>query len=163
MNRACHLINGGKHIAQAALLYHGEAEWTGGHMFLQKPARELMENQIDFDILPSDLFADMDTSGASFDGDLHVNGETYKTLIVPYAEFITKGVARFVVQATKLGFSVTFVDGLPTGICDSDDQNESASLLKDISECKVVALSELARYVESCGFKEVFLSTHLRG
>jgi hypothetical protein len=162
MNRACHLINGGKHIAQAALLYHGEAEWTGGHMFLQKPARELMENQIDFDILPSDLFADMDTSGASFDGDLHVNGETYKTLIVPYAEFITKGVARFVVQATKLGFSVIFVDGLPTGICDSDDQNESASLLKDISECKVVALSELARYVESCGFKEVFLSTSFK-
>lgn len=158
MNRACHLINGGKHIAPAALLYHGEAEWTGGYMYLQKPARELMENQIDFDILPSDLFSDMDAFGASFDGELHVNGETYKTLIVPYAEFITKEVAQFVAQAAKKGFEVIFVDEHPSGICDCED-GEVTTLLREISACRAVPLVELARYVEACGYKEVFLSS----
>jgi len=161
MNRACHLINGGKHIAQAALLYHGEAEWTGGHMYLQKPARELLENQIDFDILPSDLFADMEAFGASFDGMLHVNGETYKTLIVPYAEFVTREVAKFAAQAVKCGFEVIFVDEHPSGICDCDGE-EAVDLLKEISACRAVPLNELANYAETRGCKEVFLSTPFR-
>jgi hypothetical protein len=161
MNRACHLINGGKHVAPAALLYHGEAEWTGGYMLLQKPARELLENQIDFDILPSDLFADMDAFNSSFDGLLHVNGETYKTLIVPYAEYVTGEVARFAAQAVKRGFEVIFVDEHPSGICDCEGE-EAATLLREITACKAVPLNELANYVGARGFKEVFLSPEFK-
>ncbi len=29
LNRLCHLFNNGLHVAPAALLYHGEAEWSG--------------------------------------------------------------------------------------------------------------------------------------
>ncbi len=31
-NRLCELISDGKHIANVAVLYHGEAEWTGQYM-----------------------------------------------------------------------------------------------------------------------------------
>lgn len=159
LNRMCNIFNDGTHIAQAALLYHGEAEWTGGYMFLQKPARELMENQIDFDILPSDVFSEMDKFNTSFDDQLHVNGETYKTLIVPYAEYITRDVARFVAKAVETGFEVIFVDEHPSGICNSDDAEESLQLIRDISKCKAVPLSKLAKYVEEAGYKEVSLSS----
>ena len=75
-----------------------------------------MENQIDFDILPSDVFSEMDKFNTSFDGQLHVSSETYKTLIVPYAEYITRDVARFVAKAVETGFEVIFVDEHPSGI-----------------------------------------------
>jgi len=70
LNRMCHVFSGGLHAAPVAVLYHGEAEWTGGHMYMQKPARQLLEHQIEFDILPSDLFAYMAAFNASFDGAL---------------------------------------------------------------------------------------------
>ena len=67
-NRMCHLLNNGLHIAPVALLYHAEAEWSGDYMFFQKPAHWLTRSQIDFDVLPSDVFADMGHFKASFDG-----------------------------------------------------------------------------------------------
>lgn len=144
-NRMCHLLNGGTHIAPAAVLYHGEAEWTGGCMFNQKVARELLESQIDFDILPSDVFADMSAYKAAFDGCLQVNGESYDCFIVPYAEFITKEVAVFAGTASKKGFSVFFVQGLPEGICNIDKQEEEKLLLDGLSECIVVPLEALSK------------------
>ena len=66
MNRMCHIFNHGKPVIPVALLYHGEAEWSGGYMLDQKPARQLLEHQIDFDIVPSDVFAHMDEFDASF-------------------------------------------------------------------------------------------------
>ncbi len=159
LNRVCHLTNGGTHIAPVAMLYHGEAEWTGGHMFMQKPARQLMENQIDFDILPSDVFVDMEMFNASFDGSLNVNGETYKALVVPYAEFITKKVAKFGAMASKQGFEVIFIDALPAGISDNTDTSGNSALIAGLATCSVVKLNELAQYLEAKGFNDVKLST----
>jgi len=138
MNRVCHLTNGGRHIAPAALLYHGEAEWSGDYMYLQKPARELMESQIDFDILPPDIFEGLDK-------ELHVNGETYQTLIVPYAEYITKAVADF---AARSAVEVIFIDKLPSGICEG-------GVKPDLSACTVVALEDLADYMTEKGYRDI--------
>lgn len=153
MNRMCHIFNGGVHVAPVAMLYHGEAEWTGGHMFNQKPARELLDNQIDFDIIPSDVFADMDYFNASFDGKLKVNGETYEVLLIPYAQFITKAVAQYAVMAVKKGGKVIFVDALPEGICDSD--KEDKTLLEALQYCQVVSLGKLAKTMKAYGISEV--------
>ncbi len=60
MNRMCHLFNGGTHEADVALLYHGESEWCGDCMYDEKPARQMMEKQVDFDIVPSDVLEDSD-------------------------------------------------------------------------------------------------------
>ena len=57
MNRSAHLLSGGVHLADAAILYHGESEWSGGEtMFFQKPGRKLMEAQLDYDVIPADVF-----------------------------------------------------------------------------------------------------------
>lgn len=158
MNRLCHIFNGGLHVAPAALLYHGEAEWTGEHMLLQKPARQLMESQIDFDILPSDVFADMGKFNASFDGILNVNGETYRTLIIPYSQFVTAAVAEFASKAAGKGFKVIFIDGLPEGICGMDDGDKANALVSGLKNCIVLPLKELASYLRTNGIYDIKLS-----
>jgi hypothetical protein len=159
LNRVCHLLNGGLHVAPAALLYHGEAEWTGNCMLLQKPARKLLKHQIDFDILPSDLFDDMNAYKASFDGRLHVNGETYQTLIIPYAQYVTKAVALFASEAAKTGFEVIFIDALPDGISNCANKEENRSLSAGLKACTVVPLCGLADYLERKSYREVKISS----
>ena len=159
MNRMCELLNDGLHVAPVAMLYHGEAEWTGDHMYLQEPARELHEHQIDFDILPSDLFADMKRFEASFDEKLHVNGETYETLVVPYAQYITTAMAEFAGKAAKAGFPVVFIDALPEGICDKCDEVAEEKLLAELKECKVVYLEDLATWMTQNHLNEIMSDT----
>jgi hypothetical protein len=162
LNRMCHLFNDGIHIAPAALLYHGEAEWTGEAMFLQKPARALLEAQIDFDILPQDVFADMEKFNASFDGTLHVNGEVYKTLVIPTSQFITAALAEFAGRAAASGFEAVFIDALPEGISDAASAQQAARLLEGVKGCPVAGLKELAAYLGTKGIPEIRLSTPFR-
>lgn len=57
-NRVCELIAHGRHVAEIAVLYHGEGEWTGKCMFSHKPAHLLADAQMDYDLIPQDVFAD---------------------------------------------------------------------------------------------------------
>ncbi len=155
MNRMCHLHSNGLHVATAAVLYHGEAEWTGDYMLDQKVARKLLEKQIDFDILPSDVFAQMQTFQADFDGKLSVNGEHYDCLIIPYARFITAKVAEFASLSSQSGFPVFFVQDLPEGICNCKDMEEERGLLEELSRCRVVLLEELAEVLRREGLYEI--------
>ncbi|MBQ8186847.1 MAG: glycosyl transferase family 2 [Clostridia bacterium] len=91
-NRAAHLLTGGVHHADAAILYHADAEWMnidGGAMLTQVPAKILYDNHIDFDILPADCFVDGTDSrvyrAEVKDGKLRVGKESYQCLIVPAA------------------------------------------------------------------------------
>jgi len=57
MNRVCSLISAGNREAQAALVYHAEAEWQGIPFTPnEKMARKLEESQVSFDIVPRDFF-----------------------------------------------------------------------------------------------------------
>ncbi len=96
-NRAAHLLSGGIHKADAAILYHADAEWMnydGGAMLTQVPAKILYDAHIDFDILPADCFTDPETSGSRIyhaeaeNGRLRVGRETYQCLIVPAAKVL---------------------------------------------------------------------------
>lgn len=95
-NAVSHLFEGAVHCADAAILYHGEAEWmspAGSAMTTSVPARILADAHIDYDILPIDCFlSEKDNRGASVypakvthDGLLSVGKETYRCLILPYA------------------------------------------------------------------------------
>ncbi len=168
MNRMCHILSHGQSVAQVALLYHGEAEWSGDYMFDQKPARQLLEHQIDFDIIPSDVFADRETfktdfgyispdhvpAGAASGTVLSVNGNTYKALVIPYAQYITKETAQFIAMASRRGFPVIFVDGRPEGICTMEREDE---VLKNaLALCgQVVPLASLGEYLQNHGIFEV--------
>ena len=60
-NRMCELISGGTHIAPAAILYQGESDWCSDCMMMQEPARLLAEAQIEYDFIPSDVFAERES------------------------------------------------------------------------------------------------------
>ena len=145
MQRVCHLIDGGLHVAPVALLYSGEADWVGPCMLEQYPARRLTENQIDFDIIPADILAD---GQHELDDGLLVNGERYGALIVPSAAYTTTQVAAFARKAKAAGFPVLFVGKKPAKLSDSDQS------LGDLPGV-VVGLEELADRLRAMGLAEI--------
>jgi len=132
------LISDGARITPAAILYHAEAEWTGKYMLAQKPAHVLMDHQIDFDILPSDVFAERDRYRTRPGKQLLVNNQEYKVLIIPYAQYMTADTIMAVTELKEAGFPVLFIDDLPTGIAEGDQR-----LLAGLSGGKVITLHHL--------------------
>lgn len=155
MNRVCHLLEDSVHVAPVALLYHGESEWAGDYMSDKKPARVLHENQIDFDIIPADVFTEREQYGTRFDGALKINRESYRALVIPYSQFLTEGVAAFVAETAGSGFPIILIDALPEGISDCNDKGGEADLLRAIAACTVTslgALPTLLRQTICCDF-----------
>lgn len=143
-NRAAELLSSGPRKAPVALLYHGEAEWAGEAMLDQKPARALMEAQIDFDIIPCDVFSEREHYQASLGGGLRVNGREYAALVVPYAQFVPEALARGVEELAGSGTEVAFLEGLPQGISQGDPSARAA-----LEKARVLPLEELAEHFRS--------------
>jgi hypothetical protein len=150
-NRVCSLLSEGSVETPVAILYHGEAEWTGKCMLMQKPARVLLDNQIDFHFVPSDMFAERDFYKTEVGKDLTVNSKQHRLLLIPYAQFITKEVAQGIAEMLRNSGKVAFIDALPDGIC-------TGELLPDaVRTCDVVKLATLVSYLEKLGLKQVTL------
>lgn len=149
MNRVCSLISGGRHESEAAILYHGDAEWTGKKcMYMQKPARVLTEAQIGFDFVPSDIFTDAVYQTDLTEG-LSVYRQKYRLLIIPECDYITKETAAAVVQLGKNGFPCVFLENYPKGICSETEPKEECTLLGEIGRyAEIVQLSDLVAYMK---------------
>lgn len=144
-NRVLELLNGGVHIAPAAVLYHGESEWMGEAMASDVVGHQLYDHQIDYDYIPQDVFLPenaynmeitYDTERA--EGSFRVNTQNYRVLIVPKLQFITPHMKAALKQLQEAHFPVYFVDGLPEGV-----------------EGKIVPLSELAEMLEKSRISEI--------
>ncbi len=139
MNRGAHLLSGGIHLADAAILYHAEAEWSGGRtMYFQKPGRRLMEHQLDYDVIPADALR----SAAVEKGQLVIRRENYPCLILPYAQYLDAEVVRFAAAAAAQGLKVFVIDALPEG----DTRGEALPAGWD-RKVKVVSLESIAEEV----------------
>lgn len=110
MNRVCELISDGYHIAPVAILYHGEAEWTGKCMLMQKPARKLADRQIDYDFIPTDVFVEKERYKTKLGKRLTINTQEYKALVIPTAQFISKALAESIAKLHDEGFTVVFLE-----------------------------------------------------
>lgn len=154
MNRVCGLISGGCHEAPVAVLYHGEGEWTGKYMMMQKPGRVLAERQIDFDYIPSDIFGDKIAYGTVIGRELRVNHQTYRALVVPGMEFVSTVFAEAVVKLCAEEFPVIFIDRLPTGLYDGDAE-AAKRLVDQMQECCVTGLDTLATVLDQMGIPEI--------
>lgn len=109
-NRLCHLLSGGRHVAEAALLYQAEAEWSGECMSAKAPLRVLMQSQLDADVIPFDTLA-----GACVrEGKLHVAAEDYGCLILPWAQRWPRAILECVLRLLEAGLPVAFVNDWPT-------------------------------------------------
>ena len=153
MNRVCELINGGSYVAPVAMLYHGEAEWTGEAMLMQKPARKLLDAQINFDILPTDVFRDMEYYHTSLETEFRVNTQVYRALVIPYAQFISKSLVPAIEKLLQLGIPVIFIDGLPKGFYEGKGNIDS---IKD--KCQTVTLDKLTDILKQKDVQEVTLT-----
>ncbi len=128
----------GKHVSSAGLLYHAQAEWMNQteYMLMQKPAKQLYDNHVDFDIVCEDLLA-----GAKVDGKkILIGNAEYDCIVVPYAKRLPEEVLDGLWNISKKGGNIIFVDELP---------------INTDKEFKTVKLDELAKYFKDKGFVDV--------
>ena len=137
-DRVTGMISGGHAVCPVAILYHGESEWCGKAMLMQKPGRVLQDNQIDFHYVPADVFAERDFYKTEITDKLTVNGLDHAALVIPYAQFITKETAEAVMELADRGGRVLFLEAYPDGLCTGEVLPEGVK-----EKTKVVALSSL--------------------
>lgn len=143
VNRISHLISDGVHISDAAVLYHGESEWsTGKTQLFQKPVRALMEAQLDCDVIPADIFSEDYVYVEN--NKLIINEESYGCLILPYSQYIPQSAVDFIERISVEGLNVYVVDGLP----EADTCNDKLSK-RFLELLQVVKLEELADVIKN--------------
>ena len=125
------------HIANALILYNGYGEWmsSSDYMLMQRPAKVLYDNHIDFDILSEDLVEKIIVENGKC-----VLMETYDCVVVPYAKYLPKELIDGLNALKEKGADVIFVDGLPKG-CDV--------------EFTVVELSDVASYFKAKNYVDI--------
>ena len=111
VQRICHLLSDGTHIADAAVYYNAEADWINGKFRnIDDVAMALARGGIDYDFIPSDIICG---NCCVKDGRLHVNGETYKMLIVPESQIMPEKLLSAFRDLAEQGLKVIFTDELP--------------------------------------------------
>lgn len=151
-NRVCGLISEGKVKEDIAIIYHGEGEWTGKCMLMQKPGRLLAENQTDFVYMPSDVFEEAGFYQTEITDCVTVNGLTQKLIIVPYMEYIPDSLNRGLARLIENGGHAVFIDALPAGAATGEE------LEKAIGKADVVSLDQLMDYVAELGLTNAKIS-----
>lgn len=147
-NRVCALISDGRADARAAVLYHGESEWTGETMLMQKPARELYDNNVDFLFLPSDVFSEREFYGTEIGRTIRCGQAEIRLLLIPGAERITKACADGIAEFLAAGGSAAFVGRKPDGTCTGEP-------LPDLSGADCIPLSSVGAYAKEMGLAQI--------
>ncbi len=151
LNRVSHLLNGGQHVANVGLLYHAEAEWLGEYMLFQKPAKELAQQQIEFDVIPVDLILEAKLGNSTYT----VNGQSFSALVIPYAEALPQALLEVVKAFTDAGILVQFIDGLPV-------RNELGEPVDGVllEHMAVSSLEDFSIQLKKGGYHDVQTSEH---
>lgn len=152
MNRICELISGGHPVVPATLLYHGEAEWTGKCMLMQKPGRKLLDAQINFHILPVDVFRERQHYHTDLTEGFCVNTQSYKVLVIPYAQYISRDLMKALNELAEQNIPVLFLEAYPEGYYDSEEEIGEMP-----SNCRTVGLEELVALIRREGADEIVI------
>ena len=112
-NKAAHLLCGGVHISDAAILYDAELEWMDENhsvRYMQTPAKLLYDENIDFDFLPIDCIVGAEDArlypAKACNGKLKVGENTYGALIVPKTALIPGSLAKKLEELKTAGVPV---------------------------------------------------------
>lgn len=147
-NRVCHLIDGGKACPDVALLYNGESKWAGDATSNIRAARYLTQSQIDFHVIPSDVFAKNSEYPVDFDGKvLKINDVNYRALLISGCAFVEDNVARFIIDAQEKGFPIVFLDQKPCGII-AASKEENEKFIASLANCEVVDGKEIGKHIQ---------------
>ena len=112
-NKAAHLLSGGRHISDAAILYDAELEWMNEEhsvRYMQAPAKLLYDENIDFDFLPIDCIVGAEDTrlypAEAFCGKLKVGENLYGALIVPDVAAVPKKLEESLKALEKAGVPI---------------------------------------------------------
>ncbi len=144
MNRMCHLLDGGVHIASVLVLYQAEAEWWGAGMLSQRPMRQLMQRQIDLDVAPCDIFRD---GCHAQDGCIRLGQERYGALVIPGAEALPGYFLSRIAEIARAGVPVYYVGRKPSRTAAGEAIPEPPG--------ETVSLEELADRILESGLADV--------
>ncbi len=154
--RLCGLLSGGLHVAPVAVLYHAEAEWAGDCELFQHPVRVLAERQIDCDVVCIDSLLDTKTTRIG-KGSFLVNRESFRCLVVPYAQRLPLEFLRFLVRLARAGVRVLFTRGAPAGASDADAEAAADELaaLRVEPRVAVMPTADIAEALLGEGFADI--------
>ncbi len=160
MNRVCELLSDGRHSVPVALIYHGEGDWTGTFMGDEQIGHILFDHQIDYDIIPQDVFADKDGYQTKVETrSLKVNSQEYKAVLVPQMQYITKELADAIVELTDHDIPVYFVGGKPEGLCNTpftlEGTGDDTLLTKVTNSAEIVELTNLVSTLQKQQIPEI--------
>lgn len=148
-NRVCHLIDGGRAIPDVALLYCAESVWAGDDASNIPAARYLTQSQVDFHMIPADVFGMPEEYPGTFDGErLTINKVVYKALVISGSTYLEEHTATFVIEAAEKGFRVVFTDRRPEGVIHKTKE-ENQCFSEAVKNCPVVPAAEIGRFFQT--------------
>jgi hypothetical protein len=113
-NRLCDLLGNSQKSASVGVMYTAENDWMNESMKIQTIGKELLTSQMDYLILPTDIFANRKKYGVSFEnGVLKVNGHTMKTILAAESRYIDMTTLKVLKEAAEAGVPVIFVGSWP--------------------------------------------------
>ena len=148
-NRVSHLISNGVHIPAVAVVYPAEQEWAGEYLPVEAIGKQLLRNQIDYDILPTDVLMTMTV----VEGKLKWENEQVPVLILSGSRCITKTLADWLCKAAEKGLKIVVVGQKPLAMDNNGILREWTSQIKD--NLTICEQEDLADILYSFGVDEI--------
>ena len=148
-NRVSHLISNGVHIPAVAVVYPAEQEWAGEYLPVEAIGKQLLRNQIDYEILPTDVLLTMTV----VEGKLKWENEQVPALILSGSRCITKTLADWLCKAAEKGLKIVVVGQKPLAMDNNGILREWTSQIKD--NLIICEQEDLADILYSFGVGEI--------
>ena len=148
-NRVSHLISNGVHIPAVAVVYPAEQEWAGEYLPVEAIGKQLLRNQIDYEILPTDVLLTMTV----VEGKLKWENEQVPVLILSGSRCITKMLADWLCKAAEKGLKIVIVGQKPLAMDNNGILREWTSQIKD--NLTICEQEDLADILYSFGVDEI--------
>ena len=148
-NRVSHLISNGVHIPAVAVVYPAEQEWAGEYLPVEAIGKQLLRNQIDYEILPTDVLLTMTV----VEGKLKWENEQVPVLILSGSRCITKMLADWLCKAAEKGLKIVVVGQKPLAMDNNGILREWTSQIKD--NLTICEQEDLADILYSFGVDEI--------
>ena len=135
MNRIMSIFSDGIYPCEVAVLYPAESEWMGRYMPIEKISRELMMNQVSFEIISCDHLMEAAVNDKSFE----INSHSFSVLVMPYSEYVTEQIAYKIQLLCERGISVIVMNELPRIV--------STNKMLEV-DCKICCIKDLRKRLE---------------
>lgn len=110
MNRVCHLLTGGRSLADVAILFPAEGEWGGKHRDYGNIGKLCITHQTPYELLPCDLLGRVKVEN----GMICIGSARYRVLLVDSIEKLPSRVIAALEKLKANGADVRFVNTVPT-------------------------------------------------